>query len=73
MTRDDADTVQLSKIRMKETLRAALKNDAATRGMTLNAVIVARLEQSFRDDRLNHIEARLDEILACILPIRKVS
>jgi len=73
MKRDDADTVQLSKIRMKETLRVALERDAKAQGITLNAAIVSRLERSFRDDRDDRLEARLDEILACVQPVRKVA
>jgi len=49
-TRDRSDTVQLSKIRMKEALRARLEADAEARRVTLNAVIVDRLESSFRGD-----------------------
>jgi hypothetical protein len=48
-TRDDAATVQL-KIRMKEPLRAAIEKDAEARGVTMNAGINDRLEQSFRED-----------------------
>jgi hypothetical protein len=48
--RDQADTVQLSKIRMKEPLRAALERDALARGVTMNAAIVERLDASFRDE-----------------------
>jgi hypothetical protein len=48
-TRDDAATVQL-KIRMKEPLRAAIEEDAEARGVTMNAAIIDRLEQSFRED-----------------------
>jgi hypothetical protein len=49
MPRDEAATAQL-KIRIKEPLRAAIENDAAVRGVTMNAVINDRLEQSFRKD-----------------------
>jgi hypothetical protein len=49
MPRDEAATVQL-KIRMKEPLRAALEDDATVRGLTMNAAIIDRLEQSFRND-----------------------
>lgn len=48
-TRDDAATVQL-KIRIKEPLRAAIEEDAEARGVTMNAAINDRLEQSFRED-----------------------
>jgi hypothetical protein len=49
-TRDKSATVQLSKVRIKEPLRAALERDAEARGLTMNAVIADRLEQSFRTD-----------------------
>ena len=49
MPRDEAATAQL-KIRIKEPLRAAIEDDAAARGVTMNAVINDRLEQSFRKD-----------------------
>src|SRR5260370_17665223 len=49
-TRDDAATVQL-KIRIKEPLRAAIEEDAEARGVTMNAAINDRLEQSFRAGR----------------------
>ena len=45
--RDNSATVQLSKLRMKEQLRAKLERDAEERGCTLNAAIVDRLERSF--------------------------
>src|SRR5215831_18447496 len=45
--RDNSATVQLSKIRIKEELRAKLERDAEERGYTLNAAIVNRLERSF--------------------------
>jgi hypothetical protein len=48
-TRDDAATIQL-KIRIKEPLRASIEEDAEARGVTMNAVINDRLEQSFRED-----------------------
>src|SRR5262249_39346160 len=48
-TRDDAATAQL-KIRIKEPLRAAVEKDAEARGLTMNAAINDRLEQSFQED-----------------------
>jgi hypothetical protein len=48
--RDEADTVQLSKIRMKESLRARIEREAAAKGTTMNGVIVDRLERSFAED-----------------------
>jgi len=50
--RDKSDTVQLSKIRMKEELRAKLERDAVARGGSLNTAIVDRLERSFALDKL---------------------
>jgi hypothetical protein len=47
-TRDDAATVQL-KIRIKEPLRAAMEKDAEARGVTMNAAINYRLEDSLRE------------------------
>jgi hypothetical protein len=47
MKRKKTDTVQLSKIRMREDLRSKLAEAAERREVTLNGEIVARLEQSF--------------------------
>jgi hypothetical protein len=65
--RDDAATVQL-KIRIKEPLRAAIEAYAETRGVTMNAAINDRLEQSFREDtRSRGAERDLREVLALAL------
>jgi hypothetical protein len=45
--RKKTDVVQLSKIRMREALRAKLARDAERKGVTLNAEIVDRLERSY--------------------------
>lgn len=45
--RKKTDTVQLSKIRMREDLRLKLKRDADKKDVTLNAEIVDRLERSY--------------------------
>ena len=45
--RDDADYVQL-KLRVKESLRARLEQEATERQITLNAAVVDRLERSFQ-------------------------
>jgi Arc-like DNA binding domain len=45
--RKKTDVIQLSKIRMRESLRAKLAKDAERKGITLNAEIVERLEQSY--------------------------
>jgi hypothetical protein len=47
VARKKTDVVQLSKIRMREVLRAKLARDAERKGVTLNAEIVDRLEQSY--------------------------
>jgi hypothetical protein len=47
VARKKTDVVQLSKIRMKESLRARLARDAERNGTTLNGEIVDRLEQSY--------------------------
>jgi hypothetical protein len=47
-TRKKTDVVQLSKIRMREALRAKLARDAEEKGITLNAEIVDRLEGSYK-------------------------
>jgi hypothetical protein len=48
-TRDKGDTVQLSKVRIRETLRARLEQEAAEKRTTLNAIISDRLERSFQE------------------------
>jgi Arc-like DNA binding domain len=47
VARKKTDVIQLSKIRMREALRAKLARDAEKKGITLNAEIVDRLEQSY--------------------------
>jgi hypothetical protein len=65
--RDDAATVQL-KIRIKEPLRAAIEGDAEARGMTMNAAVNDRLEQSFREGaRSRSAKGDLREALALAL------
>ena len=48
--RKKTDTVQLSKIRMREDLRRKLAKDAERNETTLNGEIVARLEQSYETE-----------------------
>lgn len=48
--RKKTDIVQLSKIRMREALRARLARDAERKDITLNAEIVDRLEQSYANE-----------------------
>lgn len=55
MPRKKSDTVQL-KVRMKEPLRARLEKAAKSKGLSLNAEAVARLEKSFRDEEALHKE-----------------
>src|SRR4051794_10891857 len=50
-SREKTATVDL-RVRMKEPLRAQIEEAAKERGISLNAEAVARLEQSFRDQRL---------------------
>jgi hypothetical protein len=57
------EAVQL-KIRIKEPLRAAIEEDADTGGVTMNAAINDRLEQSFREDARSR---KLREALALAL------
>jgi hypothetical protein len=45
--RKKTDIIQLSKIRMREVLRARLARDAERKDITLNAEIVERLEKSY--------------------------
>lgn len=49
--RDQTATVDL-KVRMKEPLRERIEAAARTRGVSMNAEAVARLEESFRDESL---------------------
>ena len=54
-------TVAQLKIRLKEPLRAALAEAAGRRGVTLNAEVVARLEQSFEEkQRLEDVFGGID-------------
>jgi len=65
MKRKATDTVQLSKIRMREELRRKLAKDAERNAVTLNGEIVDRLEASYRDDeRIKELQQRLDEAIA---------
>ena len=50
VARKKTDVVQLSKIRMKEALRAKLARDAERNGTTLNGEIVDRLEKSYTSE-----------------------
>lgn len=48
------------KLRMREPLRRAIEMAAKSRGISMNAETVSRLEQSFRDDRVLAAIARLE-------------
>ena len=50
VSRKASDVVQLSKVRMRETLRRKLERDARRNKTTLNAQIVRRIEDSFLDE-----------------------
>lgn len=47
--RAPGDTVQLSKVRIKEALRQKLESEATREKTTLNAVLAARLDRSYRE------------------------
>lgn len=66
VTRKKTDVVQLSKIRMREALRAKLARDAERRGVTLNSEIVLRLEQSYERERDKERDLRDGAILDMI-------
>jgi len=61
--RKKTDTIQLSKIRMREALRAKLARDAEKRGVTLNTEIVDRLEQSYAKDAKAERDAAIIDML----------
>jgi hypothetical protein len=69
--RKKTDVVQLSKIRMRESLRARLKRDADKKDITLNAEIVDRLEQSYgqalRDSAIIDMLVRHNDVSAQLL------
>jgi hypothetical protein len=62
-TRKKTDVVQLSKIRMREALRAKLARDAEKKGVTLNAEIVDRLEQSYANEAKELRDSEIVDIL----------
>jgi hypothetical protein len=63
MKRKKTDTVQLSKIRMREELRQKLVRDAERGAKTLNSEIVERLEKSYeQDERIKALQERLQEM-----------
>jgi hypothetical protein len=62
MKRKKTDTVQLSKIRIKEDLRQRLAKDAERKAKTLNSEIVDRLEASYTfKERADEIRALVEE------------
>jgi chromosome segregation ATPase len=63
MKRKKTDTVQLSKIRMREELRQKLARDAERGAKTLNSEIVDRLERSYAaDERIEELRERLADM-----------
>jgi molecular chaperone GrpE (heat shock protein) len=62
MKRKKTDTVQLSKIRMREALRLKLVRDALRAAKTLNNEIVERLEKSYEQDERKSVLQHLEEI-----------
>jgi hypothetical protein len=69
--RKKTDVIQLSKIRMREVLRAKLARDAEKKGITLNAEIVDRLEDSYgkaaRDAAIIDMLVRHDDVSSQLL------
>jgi len=69
--RKKTDVIQLSKIRMREALRAKLARDAEKKGITLNAEIVDRLERSYeqaaRDAAIIDMLVRHDNVSGQLL------
>jgi hypothetical protein len=61
--RKKTDTVQLSKIRLREDLRSKLARDADRHHTTLNGEIVARLERSYVLDEQRQRENALVDLL----------
>lgn len=69
--RKDTDTVQVG-LRVKESLRAALDQAAEKHGISMNAEIVLRLEQSFELDALKReLDAERDRIRSDLKTIEK--
>jgi hypothetical protein len=61
--RKKTDTVQLSKIRIREELRLRLIKDAEKAAKSLNAEIVDRLEASYsKDERIEELRERLEDL-----------
>jgi Arc-like DNA binding domain len=64
MKRKKTDTVQLSKIRMKEELRQRLAKDAERKAKTLNSEIVDRLEGSYSvEEKMELVRSALEKQL----------
>jgi chromosome segregation ATPase len=63
MKRKKTDTVQLSKIRMREELRQKLARDAERNAKTLNGEIVDRLENSYEaDERVKALREQANDL-----------
>jgi hypothetical protein len=69
--RKKTDIIQLSKVRMREALRAKLARDAEKKGITLNAEIVERLEDSYgkaqRDAAIIDMLVKHDDVSSKLL------
>jgi hypothetical protein len=63
VSRKKTDTVQLSKIRLREDLRRKLARDAERNDTTLNGEIAARLERSYVVDEQRQRENALLDLL----------
>ena len=68
MKREKNQIVQLSKIRIRETLRAKLEKAARQAGASINSEIERRLEASFRDDGLAEIKEMLRRVHEILEP-----
>ena len=62
--RNPTDIVQLSKVRMRESMRKRLARQAELNGRTLNAEITRRLEDSFDRDFKKDLNTAIIEVLA---------
>jgi hypothetical protein len=63
VARKKTDVVQLSKIRMTESLRARLARDAKRNGITLNGEIVDRLEKSYANEAQSMRDSAIVDLL----------
>jgi hypothetical protein len=66
-SREEGDTAQLTKVRVKERIRRLLERDAQARKTTINAVVADRLEASFAETDYSPELAALGEMLARVM------